>query len=302
MLKFLNQTSRFCYAPEGDATGGGGGDPAAAAAANAAPAIAWLPKATPEDVSYVQSKGWDKSENPSETILQSYRHLEKLNGAVAGGKAIMPLEEGADQATKDAYFEKLGRPKDVTGYEIAEPFAGMSPEISEGLVKLAHEQGFTKAQVQALHKWNGETAAQINNTFEANTLVENQRQVDALKKDWGAAYDTNIQYAKEAVTKLGWTPEIINNMQIGLGYDGVMKLATQIGKATGEGTFVGTGDGGGGRGGADNVMTPAQAQLELGKLGNDPVFAKSWMDKNDVGHAAAVARKSQLTKWAYPNG
>lgn len=311
---FMTETSRFCFEEnqggEGGASGGGatGNNGAGAGGANAgaqgggAPTVAFLPNATPEDVAYVQSKGWDKSQNPAADILQSYRNLEKLNGAVAGGKAIIPPDDNADQAAKDAFFNKLGRPEKVEGYEIKEPFKGMDETLGQGLTKLAHDIGLTKTQLQAVHKWNNEATDNIAKKFEDDYKIENAQQVEKLGKEWGAAYDQNLQVATEAAKAFGITPEQITQLQTIMGYDGVMRFMHNIGKGLGEGSFVTGGSSGGGRGGADNVMTPAQAQAELSRLGTDTAFTKAWMNKDDVGHAAAVAKKSQLSKWAYPQG
>lgn len=263
------------------------------------PSVAWLPGADTDTVAYVGSKGWDKSANPAEAIFNSYRNLEKLWGADKAGNTVMLPGDTADQKTKDTFFNRLGRPETADKYSLKpDQVTGMPKETAESLLKLAHEQGLTDKQLAAIGKWNNDTAKTFGERLESDATVQLGQQQTKLKGEWGAAYDQNIQMAKEAATKLGWTAEQVNAMQLGLGFDGVMKLAHQLGVQVGEGKFVQTD--GGRNSGQPGVLTPEQAKKSLADLTKDAVFMKEWTDKMNPNHAAAVAKKAQLTKWAHP--
>ena len=259
---------------------------------------AWLPGADADTVAYLQSKGWDKSSNPAEAILGSYRSLEKLWGADKAGQTVQIPADGADSKTMDNFYNKLGRPESVDKYssKVAD-IKGMPGDTAKAFVDLAFKEGLTDRQVKAVVAWNNESGVKIQQSLEANASTQLSSQQAALKTEWGAAYDGNIQTAKEAATKLGWTAEQINAMQLGLGFDGVMKLAHQLGTQVGEGKFV-QGEGGRATQNGNGALSPAQASQELKKLMADPTFQKEWMTKTHPNHANAIARKAQLTAWS----
>lgn len=277
-------------APAGGATNNNGGT--GVPAASVAPA--WLPGADADTMNYIQAKGWKE---PSD-VLNSYRNGEKLWGAFQAGNAVMLPGENADQKTRDAFFTKLGRPESVDKYSAkGKDFVGMDVTDADGLLALAHSEGFTDKQVAALQKWNNTTGESMGKKLEAAATLEVDQQKAKLKGEWGAAHDQNMQTAQEAAKKLGWSKEQISAMQLALGYDGVMKLAHQLGTQVGESKFI-EGEGGRSAGASGGKMTPAQAKLELQRLTSDQAFQKEWMDKMHPNHAAAVARKSQLSAWS----
>src|SRR6185312_841401 len=89
-----------------------------AAAQGTAPAagnpIPWLEGATPEQVGYIQNKGWT---DPKQ-VLEGYQNLEKMRGVPADRLLTLPATD-ADDATKAAFYEKLGRPKEAAGYDFS---------------------------------------------------------------------------------------------------------------------------------------------------------------------------------------
>lgn len=313
MLKLLLGTAMFCYAPDGGegsaGTGGQGagsgegtgakGDPGTGGegdkGAGGAATLAGFPNASAEDIAYIQSKGWDKSQNPTGDILKSYQNLEKVFGADKAGNTVMIPGEQADKKTLDTFFDRLGRPTAPDKYT-APKFEGMGDDLDKGLRETGHALGLSDKQLKGLADWNNSAAKVMNERLAAEGAKEVTTQTEALKKEWGATYDERIGVGKLAAKELGWTEDQVNGLQAVLGFDGVMKLAYNLGSKVGEGKFE-VGDGGRG-GGTAGAMTPNQAKLELSRLTTDAAFMKAWTDKNDVGHVAAVAKKSQLTVWA----
>jgi hypothetical protein len=287
-----------------DATGGQGAAAAAAASAAAAAGgesgsvkLPWLPNATTEEIAFAQSKGWDKSNNaPVDQVFRSYHNLQKTFGADKAGNTVMIPGETADDATRDAFFNRLGRPEKAEAYT-AKEIAGLDADQTKDLLGVAHKNGFTDKQVAALKEWNDAQATKMQTDLTNKAKVEFAAQEANLKQTWGAAYDKNMGDAKIAANKLGLTADQVNAMQLGLGYDGVMKLIHQLGTGLGEGTFH-TGDGGRAGGENNNVMTPEQAKTELNRLTNDQEFQKAWLDKMHPRHKEMIDRKSQLSRWA----
>lgn len=312
---FLNGTAHFCMAPEGGGgsaaaagSGGGsgegadgkgdaatGGKPGEGGQAGAA-AIAWYPDATAEQVTSIQANGFDKSQNPAKDIYKSYEHLRSLNSALNNGSAVVVPGDTADQKTKDAFFNKLGRPDAADKYT-AQTFAGLDDDGVKGLRSAMFDAGLTDKQASAMEKWNNDAAKVYETKLAEAGKIEVAQQTAALQKEWGAAYEQNLRVGAEAAKQMGWTTDQINGLQMVLGFDGVMKLAHTIGQKVGEGQFV-PGDSGRSGGGA-GIMTPEQAKRELNALTNDQNFMKSWSDKAHPGHQDAINKKTQLTKWAF---
>lgn len=322
MLKFLLGTVFHIRSPEGDGAGAGGGaggegsgaggagaaDPAGGAAggdkgagagggAGAASPLPWFPNASTEDIAFVQSKGWDKSAPDKVAVeaVRSYQNLQKVFGADKDGRTVILPGDNADAKTLGAFYSKLGRPEAADKYT-AEKLAGLPDDMQSSLREAAFAAGVTDKQLKALTDWNNNTDKAIKEKLAADGKIEVAQQKAALVKEWGAAYESKVALGKQAVQQLGWTEDQVNVMQMALGFDGVMKLAAALGEKVGEGNFVGGDDGRSGGGGG--AMTPQQAKAELSKLTTDPAFMKAWQNKDDIGHQAAVTKKSQLSKWA----
>ena len=79
-------------------------------------------------------------------MLESYRHLEKLIGR---DKIALPKE--GDAEAWNAVYDRLGRPENAEGYEIAVP-EGLERDsaFEEQMRGLFHKAGLTKMQVAAL--------------------------------------------------------------------------------------------------------------------------------------------------------
>lgn len=275
---------------------GGGGSSGDGGAGSGKPQLPWLPNASDDEVAFAQSKGWDKGDlAPVDQVFRSYHNLQKLFGADKAGSTVMVPGEGADQATKDAFYNKIGRPESPDGYE-AKEFAGLNESQEKDLKEFAHKNGLTEKQLSAFKEWNDQQAETYKQELETDVKVEFAKQEASLKQEWGAAYEQKMAEAKVAAAKLNLDTNQVNAMQMALGYDGVMKLIAQLGTGMGESTFV---NGDGGRsGGNSNVMTPEAARAELNRLGDNKDFMEAWQDKMHPKHKEMVERKSQLSRWA----
>ena len=113
------------------------------------------------------------------------------------------------------------------------------PEF-DGFIRSAfHELGITKAQGEALMgKYGDFFKAQLEKKVNGENQVNMDNQVKALKKEWGAALEQNIQIAKNAVNAFGLDAAKIDALEAALGYDGVMKFFHDIGSKIGNHSFV----------------------------------------------------------------
>lgn len=270
----------------------GGGEGAAttaapAAATSAAPAAnaPWYGQADEATAAYIQNKGWD---NPIKAI-ESYRNLEKFAG---GSKNLLELP-GPD-ATPDqlnAFYGKLGRPNDPTEYGIKAPEGG-DPELTDWFAKTAHSAGLNAKQAQTLfNQWNEMAGGKVQ-AMEAQQRENSEKEIQALKREWGQGYEKQIDMGRRAVAALGFKQEQLSAYEAKLGTAEMLKLFSVLGSKMGEDTFDG-GERSGSSGGFGT--TPAQAQQQIADLKSDKEFMKAYM----AGSKDHVAKMTRLMGLAH---
>lgn len=231
-------------------------DPAAANATSTAPegsstttatTTPWFDAADADTKSFVENKGWKEPKD----VLKSYRELEKLLGQDKAGKTFA-LPDWNDKAQVDALYEKLGRPANPDQYELQ---LGDNPdqEFVAFSKNAFHELGLNASQAKALsEKWAQFGAQRIAAEHQA-TQAKAAQEAKVLDQEWGAAKDSNVRVAQQAVRQLGFDAKAVDALQTALGYDGVMKFMHSLGTKLGESSFV-AGD----RSAGEQTLTLAQ--------------------------------------------
>lgn len=281
---------------------GGANNPAAGAGGavnNGQPvAPAWFPDATAEDIAHLANRGWDKADNAAKAIYQGYRAAEKLIGAEKMGNTVVLPSETADQATKDTFYNRLGRPVSADKYGIdVKTIAGMPEAVATKFVAKMHATGLTTTQAKAVVEWNNSEHAALAAAHVENSRILGAQQTEKLKQEWGGAYDQNVQIVNETAPKLGIGKDVLLKMKAVFGTDGAMKFIHSLGTKVGEGRFIG-GDNGGRNNDPNGALTPEQAKLELDKYMKTDEFKKAAVNKYDPNHKAVMAKKSQLVRWS----
>lgn len=260
------------------ADGGQGGAPAAAAN--------WIDAIGDADL-----KGWAQNKGFKEPAdaLNSYRNLEKLMGADKAGRTVVLPAKWDDPAEVGAFFDKLGRPKDPAGYTM--PKEGVDADMAKWAQSTFHEAGLTPRQAElVIGKWQemigGKTAA-TQEAYQARVAQE----ADALKGEWGAAYNDKIAQAKAAAKSLGVDAATIDKLESTLGFGSLMKFFSEIGAKVGEDNMV-TGQG---PRSFDGAMTPDAAKAEITRLRADSEFVRRYV----AGDAESRAKMERLHRWAY---
>lgn len=243
----------------------------------AAGTIPWLGEVDADTLGYVQNKGW----NDPKQLLEGYRSLEKMRGVPAERLLTLPAAD-ADQAARDAFFDKLGRPKVAADYDFKIGDDGMTGKLKE----LMHKHGFSADQARG---FVGDFAEFDKSVVESGAAAR-QAQVVAdhnkIMAEWGAAADQNLQAAKKGREILGWKPVIVDAISGVLGHYDTVKLLHSIAERSGEASFVSSATPG-----AHNAkMTPEQARNEYERLRADP----AWVKRYAGGDVAARAEKQRL--------
>lgn len=270
---------------DGGQGGQGGGGAAGGAAGGTPPAFDWNTGLTDEATkSWVTTKGY---KDPA-ALAFAAMNQEKLLGVPADKIIKLPTDDKPE--SWKPVWSRLGVPETADGYKLPVP-EGDKGEFAKQAAAWFHEANIPAAAAAKLaEKWNAFTADQAKAASDA-AIAKGAEQHEALKKEWGAAYEQNLGIAKKAAAAFGWDQAKIDALQSALGYDGVMKFAHEIGTKVGEDGFV---SGGGANPGG--VMTPAQAQSEIALLRKDADFTARLLK----GDAEAKRKWDGLHKMAYP--
>lgn len=250
-------------------------------------AIPWLQGADELTVGYVQNKGWKE---PAQ-VLDSYRNLEKLFGADKAGHTVVLPKDDAPQAEKDAFYSRLGRPATVDGYKIPVP-EGADPTFAKTAAQWFYEHGVPQKAAEGIAgKWNEFVKAQAD-AAETERVTRYENDDRELRKEWGAAFDQNLEQARAFARTAGLDDKTLDQLQEGMGHAKLMKFMQTLGAKMGEATFV-AGDPAANRG---TALTPAQAKDKINTLMAD----KEWSAKYLGGNADCKAEMERLHRYAYP--
>ena len=266
-------------------------EPAAVAevAATTEAPTTWTDGLNEDAQGYIENKGWKSPDQ----MLSSYKSLEKVSGVPADQIMRLPQEADDAEGWSDVY-SKLGRPETAEGYELE---AGDVPEggfdLTPDLREWAHEAGLSQQQAQALHgKYNarlGEMAGEMAAQREEQATADEQD----LRKEWGAAWDENIQAGVRFRERFGLNDETVNKLESALGLRGLLELSSKIGKGLGEQVMPGEPAA---TSGSEFGLSPAGARAKIDELMSDSSFSQKYM----AGDAPAVSRMTRLHSLAHP--
>lgn len=285
----------------GAAASGGDPNPAPGAANNDKSAGDTPPSsATPG----ANNKDW-RSELPAElqadaslkkfgsvsTLAQSYLNAQKLIGK---DKIPVPGPETSDEQWKEI-FEKLGVPSDAKEYKVKfKDGVQLEEKFTEAFRDNAHKLGILPKQAQALADWFSDINLQSNDSYVKEAKASAEKNINALKQEWGAAYAAKVARINKVLDDHGGMELKKEFDRMGLGAEpAVLKLLAQVGdKLYKEDKVVGD------EGGVSSSYTPAEARAEALKITSDPKHAY-WF-KEHPQHKDAVAEVARL--WGIAKG
>jgi hypothetical protein len=257
------------------------------AAPPAAPA-SWLDKLTPEDRTYAESKGW-KSDTPPDALFTSYKNLEKVWGADKAGRALLLPKDDSDTAALDAIYDKLGRPADPSGYEIALP-EGADAAFADKAKGWFHKAGLSAAQAKAV------TEAYQAAEMDQATELEKRDVTDkaALETEWGADYTQKVETAKRGIAAAGLSQEEVRSLELAVGPARATKMLEFFGRNYTEGKPLEGASPPAGFG----SLNPAQAAAKINELYGDANFMSRYNNADPKVRALAQGEMETLSKLA----
>lgn len=256
MRKFLD--SRLMNEEPGDA-GGGVVEPVVA------PVV-------PSDAKWFDGLPTDMREDQNITKFDSVESMAKswLNAQRMIGQDKIPMPQ-TDEDWGNVYG-RLGRPDEATGYQVAAPEGvEINAEKQQAFFDQAHSLGLSAKQVEGLAAWEFEQSAvsgEASKAAQESILSEAQ---NALKQEWGQAFDQNSGIALRAATEFlsESDKEFVNTAKIDgvkVGDHPVMaKLFHNIGKSMMEsGKLEGVG--------GEQVQSPKQMEEKRSTLMAHPAY------------------------------
>lgn len=183
---------------------------------------------------------------------------------------------------EDALFNKLGRPKDPEGYKLP---SGLDPSVpvDEAQARAAASKlGLTQAMFEKLVK-------DIIVPDQFTSLKQQREETEALKKEWGLAFDEKALMARTAAVKFG-LPEAV---AMKLSPD-QLRVWERVGSAV-----AATPEAKRQMGGKPGTMTPDEAKAQMDEIRANPDYFHA--NANPGRHAMLVKRMEDLAKYAWPD-
>lgn len=220
--------------------------------------------------------------NKVEDLAKAHVHAQSL----LGKKGIFPPGENAPKEEWQSFFKQVGLPE-KDKYAVKVPEGKKFDEKILGKLKdIAYENGVMPKALESIVEaiiTEGESAG---NAMREQTRIQYEEGIAALKKEWGNAFDREVNAARAAVKEMG--PDFQKYLQdTGLGNDPMMiKAMAKFGKqymkedqlrGEGKGAFT---------------MSPAEIDAELSKIMGDPAYA----DAAHPSHKSVVGKAEQLFK------
>jgi len=212
----------------------------------------------------VQNKGWDSPK----AVLESYQNLEKMRNVPAERLLVLP-DDKSDEAARNAFYDKLGRPKDAASYEFK--LGEQDSAYDKGLKDAFHKAGVSGSQAKTIIDSYVEIAKAETERATAARNDKLAAEQQALVQEWGQAAQQRADLAVKGASALGLNQKEFDDL-IGLfGPRRAGNMLAALAERSGqEAEFVAGDARGSGNGGA---MTPAQAQNRLAELRRNPDWA-----------------------------
>lgn len=247
------------------------------------PAPAWHAALPAEITGAAQRKGWDLTDpvKAFEAAATAYGGAEKLVGAPPEKVLRMP-EASSDPAVIDAFWQRLGAPKegkeiDFSGIKGAgdKPFDEKLAEVLRATAVTARAPKDVVLSVAAAVQKHLDGEASAAKTIHDAAVATDKT---ALDKSWGANREANLFIANQALEKLA----VAAGMPIekakqafdalskvgGIGAASAMEMLRVVGVKMGEDKFIASG----GPSGNNMPMTREAAIAEIGALKSDVQF------------------------------
>lgn len=289
--------------PASGAGGGAGGGAGAAAAGAGGGAEKPFAESLPEAI---RNEAYFKDVKSLDDLATRAFHQSKMLGKVGdpNALAIVP-HDPADADGWNKLYSRLGRPDNVDGYKLPSP--GEGKDYSEAdkafqakILPKLHEAGLTQRQLEAIvPAWN-EIVGELNGAPAKAAEAAQAQAIEALKKDFGAAFEEKIDLANQALQHFGGD-ELVKELNV-MGADGkrlgdmpqLVRTFAKLGELLKEDGVLGKGEG------TPGALSPAEARQQIAALRANSDFQKRYTSTDKATRQAAVQELERLYNFAHP--
>ncbi len=247
----------------------------------------WTEGLSAEQSALVETKGW---RGPAD-VVTSYQNAERHIGRDPASLVAVPGPAASAEEWGEVY-DRLGRPQSADGYAF-EPIDGIDGRDDPALAALAHELGLNSEQAAQLRERHYEAAARgaQDQVAELRSGIHDIKQT--LRAEWGHAYGERDRLAARAAEFVGLDAAALGRAGLLAGEQGVrlMQGLASLGEMLAEDKVAGSGG---------FVSSAAEARGQMEQLKLDQGFLDAYLNREHVGHKAAVARMRQLSEAAWP--
>ena len=208
-------------------------------------------------------------------LVKSYQNIEKLSGVDKNELIRIPKAKEGEEADYSEVWKALGRPDKAEDYGLADN------DFAKAAGEEMHKLGLSVKQAKALSdfidKYSAEHQQQDQSAREAELDKAAASQQEALKKEWGADFDRNLEVARTAVAdlkdKLGLDGDVLDKLGDTIGVDKAAKIFYLLGKQAAEDGSLNLTNYASKNGGE----TPEIATYKVKEMCSDPETAKKIM-------------------------
>lgn len=256
-----------------------------------------LPEDLRTEPAFIDFKG-ESVEEVLGKLGKSYINTKKLVGADKNAVLKIPNEDNPEAMGE--IYEKLGRPKDVDGYELGayKEVPGVDENGLKEIAELAYENGVSKKAFDAIvNKYFEQTGMQTEESQKALDAQIEEYQA-SLKKDWGDAYDAKTQKVlgileqnatddfKQLAADYPW---IFDHPSVMKTIDNIVKMSAEDGGPSSSETS------------SNAPMTPDEAKAALAALDGDTQKRQIMMTPNHPQRDTLMKERAKLFAFAYPS-
>jgi hypothetical protein len=180
-----------------------------------------------EDKGYIQSSNYA---DPA-AIIKALRDTKAYVGA--DKNTLIKIPKPGEDGTVDysEVYKALGRPEKAEDYKLGDN------DFAKAAASKLYELGLSAKQAEGLAAFIAEQDESMKKSEEEKWNAGVEKGIEALKKEWGADYDVNLEVAKttvrDIVEKTGFTQDELDKIEKTLGTDKATKLFFAIGSQNG---------------------------------------------------------------------
>jgi hypothetical protein len=231
---------------------------------------------TPGAREFVEKKGYASVDHLAVAALSSDRHISQTR-RMSGNAVDIPGQNATDEDWS-SFFSKIGRPERADQYDLK--IEGDTDQPFMTAMRAAmHESGLSQRQAAKLVERYMAYAGERNAAQASSADADLNAQVDAMKRQWGASWDSNVAAGQKAIAALGLTRADFDALPSS-SLPGMANILARIGRAIGEGKIV--------------LDTPEQAAGKIAEMESSPTTRKVLQNRRDPRHAATVAERDAL--------